>query len=62
MKYISKKKIVLTMDTDWCPPYVLAYALSIFKDLPVTIFATNYYPSKIFGDNHEIGIHPNLEG
>ena len=50
------------MDTDWCPPYVLAYALSIFKDLPVTIFATNYYPSKIFGDNHEIGIHPNLEG
>lgn len=55
------KKIIITMDTDWCPSYVLSYALSIFKGLPVTVFATNKYPNNIFSKNIEIGIHPNLE-
>tara|TARA_Y100001978_G_scaffold47491_1_gene42510 strand:- start:1648 stop:2352 length:705 start_codon:yes stop_codon:yes gene_type:complete len=57
----SKRKIILTMDTDWCPNYVLSYALSLFKELPITIFATHKYSSDIFSNNHEIGIHPNLE-
>ena len=56
-----KTKIILTMDTDWCPNYVLSYALSLFKKLPITIFATHKYPSHIFSTNHEVGIHPNLE-
>ena len=55
-------KLILTMDTDWCPDFVLSYALDILKEIPVTVFVTQKYREGIFNNNQEVGIHPNLEG
>lgn len=59
-------RICLTFDTDWCPEFAIKEILDIIREnnLKATFFVT--HDSKLcreidgYGDNIEIGIHPNF--
>jgi len=55
-------RVIITMDTDWCPNFVLEYCLDFIADYPCTVFVTGRYAiddSK--NANVNIGIHPNFD-
>lgn len=59
----ADSKIVFSMDVDWVPDFVLAWAIHQFKaqGFPVTVFAT--HETEVLrepSDGVEVGIHPDF--
>jgi hypothetical protein len=56
------KYVCITLDQDWCSSETLKYAIDfiVAKNLPVTVFVTDFNKEWISTDYIEYGVHPNF--
>jgi hypothetical protein len=56
------KYVCITLDQDWCSSETLKYAIDfvVTKNIPLTVFVTDFDKEWISTDNIEYGAHPNF--